>query len=136
MCFNCNSLCVFGLQVGTHLVALAAAAAEIPMYVLADTSKITAGSLETFAHPGVTFGREEDEEKDAEEVVRGWPCGDASSLYDVAKSSLSVRNVYFEKTPLSLVRGVVTEQGILDAENVSEIVQGCRRNYLDAFQLQ
>lgn len=56
---------------GSYLLALAAQAAGVPVYVAADTSKLSPGPLFSLAHPrGVA--EEEHEEKEAEEVTAAW----------------------------------------------------------------
>jgi translation initiation factor eIF-2B subunit delta len=77
-------------KVGTHLLALAARAEGVPVYVLADTLKVAAPSQPQ---------RFTVEEGKRQEVARArW---------------LEVRNVYFELTPAKLVTAYVTEEGVL-----------------------
>jgi translation initiation factor 2B subunit (eIF-2B alpha/beta/delta family) len=76
-------------KVGTRLLALAAASAGVPLYVVATTDKMAAAddAVET-------------EEMDASEVDSAPPRG------------VRCRNVYFEETPAQLVTGgVITEHG-------------------------
>ena len=56
---------------GSYLLALAAQAAGVPVYVAADTSKLSPGPLFSLAHPG-GVAEEEHEEKEAEEVTAAW----------------------------------------------------------------
>lgn len=58
-------------KAGTHLLALAAKAAGVPVYVAADSSKLSPGPLFSLAHPGGAR-EEEHEEKGAEEVAAAW----------------------------------------------------------------
>jgi translation initiation factor 2B subunit (eIF-2B alpha/beta/delta family) len=76
-------------KVGTHLLALAAKAEKVPLYVIAETLKVAAPSQPK------RFTVEEGKRR---EVTRlRW---------------LEVRNVYFEVTPAKLVTGYVTEEGL------------------------
>ncbi len=75
-------------KVGTHLLALAARAEKVPVYVLAETLKVAAPSQPK---------RFTAEEGDRKEVAR--------------QRWLEVRNVYFEVTPARLVTAYVTEEG-------------------------
>ena len=76
-------------KVGTHLLALAARAEKVPLYVLAETLKVAAPSQPQ---------RFTVEEGKRHEVSRmRW---------------LEVRNVYFEVTPARLVTAYVTEEGV------------------------
>ena len=54
-------------KAGTHLLALAAQAAGVPVYVAADTSKLSPGPLVSIAFPG-----EQQEEPAAGEVTAAW----------------------------------------------------------------
>jgi translation initiation factor eIF-2B subunit delta len=76
-------------KVGTRLLALAARAERVPLYVLAETLKVAAPSQPK---------RFTAEEGKRQEVARHrW---------------LEVRNVYFEVTPARLVTAYVTEDGV------------------------
>jgi translation initiation factor 2B subunit (eIF-2B alpha/beta/delta family) len=76
-------------KVGTYLLALAARAEKVPLYVLAETLKVAAPSQPK------RFSAEEGKRR---EVTRArW---------------LEVRNVYFEVTPARLVTSYVTEDGV------------------------
>lgn len=76
-------------KVGTHLLALAARAERVPLYVLADTLKVAAPSQPQ------RFTVEEGKRR---EVSR--------------ERWLEVRNVYFEVIPARLVTAYVTEEGV------------------------
>lgn len=114
---------------GTMLLALAARHANKPFYVLADTMKLSPGSLESLAHPGGFEVIEMVEEKDAAELQQGWP--GASVGRDVA-----IRNVYFELVPLDLLSSVVTEEGALDTGSVQSAINRWKEMYINAFQLR
>ena len=76
-------------KVGTYLLALAARAEKVPVYVLAETLKVAAPSQPK------RFSAEEGKRR---EITRArW---------------LEVRNVYFEVTPARLVTSYVTEDGV------------------------
>lgn len=63
-------------KAGTRLLALAARAAGVPMYVATDSGKLSPGPLFALAHPGgqKELPREEGgKEKGAEEVTAAWP---------------------------------------------------------------
>lgn len=57
-------------KAGTHLLALAAHAAGVLVYVAADTSKLSPGPLVSIAFPGEE--QEQQEEPAAEEVTAAW----------------------------------------------------------------
>ena len=77
-------------KIGTRLLALAAQAAEVPLYVLAETLKVSARSSPA------RFIAEEGKRK---EVAR--------------EKWLQVRNVYFEVTPAQLVTSYLTNEGVI-----------------------
>lgn len=58
-------------KAGTHLLALAAHAAGVPVYVAADTSKLSPKPLVSIAFPGEQQ-EEQQEEPAAEEVTAAW----------------------------------------------------------------
>ncbi len=124
-------------KVGTHLLALAAKEAKVPLYALADSSKIYLGPVEKLAHPGEGLGEDLGEEKAAEEVIKGWGRSkeEGGGKFCVPAPYV-VRNVYFEATPLDLVTAVVTEDGVMDAEAVGKEVERVKEVYIEAFQLQ
>jgi len=85
--------------IGTYLLALAAARADIPLYVLCETLKFD---------PRLRGDEVDLEEKEASEVVE--PA--------VLPSVVKVQNPYFDITPLELITGIITENGLLAAEEV------------------
>jgi len=85
--------------IGTYLLALAAAKTDIPFYVLCETLKID---------PRLRGGEIDLEEKKASEVVK------RGLLPPMAK----VKNPYFDITPLELITGIITENGLLAAAEV------------------
>lgn len=46
-----------------------------------------------------------------------------------------MRNVYFEATPLELVTGIVTEEGLLEPAQAVQQIEELKQLYIDAFQL-
>lgn len=112
-------------KVGTHLLALAAAAAGKKIYAAADTTKLSPGSLFNLAHPG-GIDRQFHEEKSVKEISAAWP-------EDVQITN--IRNVYFEDVPLSLFTGVVTERGMLEPEEVEKEVVRLGKLHKVAFTL-
>ena len=89
-------------KVGTHLIALAAEWQNVPVYVLCQTDK-----LQPLAHDNVPTI--ELEEKDGSEVI------------SERVENVNVRNIYFDFTTADLIRGIVTEHGILTTSDVLRI---------------
>jgi translation initiation factor 2B subunit (eIF-2B alpha/beta/delta family) len=85
-------------KIGTHMIALAAGELSIPIYAISDTSKFTS-RVETNTVLG--------ENRDGGEL---WPD---------APAGVSLLNRYFERIPLKLITGVVTEDGSLTAEKLT-----------------
>ena len=56
---------------GTHLLALAARQAGVPLYVVAGSGKLSPGPVEALAHPGLRAVQQH-EEKAAGEVTAAW----------------------------------------------------------------
>jgi translation initiation factor 2B subunit (eIF-2B alpha/beta/delta family) len=83
---------------GTRLLAHAASRYGVPVYVLAGREKFVSGEVE--AHLEIVEGA-------LDEV---WPN---------APDGITVRNPYFERTPLDLVAGVITDAGMLGADDVA-----------------
>lgn len=83
-------------KIGTRAAALAARAAGIPIYVLADRTKLLP--------PG--FPQPTHHQGPADEV---WQ----------APRGVQIWNRYFEATPLDWITGLVTEEGVVDAEAVT-----------------
>ncbi|MFC5280164.1 translation initiation factor 2 [Halorubrum rubrum] len=81
-------------KVGSYPLALAAADADVPAYVVAAADKVAAETA----------------------VVA--EAGDPSAVYD-GDAAVSVENPVFERVPGDLLRGVVTEEGILDRDAIA-----------------
>ena len=85
--------------IGTYQLALAAKMAGIPFYVLCETLKFD---------PRLRGGEVDLEEKEPSEVVKPGKL----------PPKVRVRNPYFDITPLELVTGMVTENGLLMPKKV------------------
>ena len=85
--------------IGTYQLALAAERAGIPFYVLCETLKFDSR---------LSSGEVDLEEKEPSEVV------EAGRL----PPEVRVKNPYFDITPLELVTGIVTENGLLTPEEI------------------
>jgi len=85
--------------IGTYQLALAAQKAGIPFYVLCETLKFD---------PRLKSGEVDLEEKEPAEVV------EPGKL----PPQVRVKNPYFDITPLELITGIVTENGLFNREEV------------------
>jgi ribose 1,5-bisphosphate isomerase len=83
-------------KIGTYALALAARESAVPLYVAALTDKLI---------PEGVRGRPE----------RVWDPGEV--LLD-PPPGVTIENRYFERVPLSLVKGIITERGVLDPEEI------------------
>jgi translation initiation factor 2B subunit (eIF-2B alpha/beta/delta family) len=94
-------------KAGTYLLALAAQDRGLPFYVACEALKVsTEQGWGTVVAP---------EEKEPEEVVpEGMP-------------GVSVRNVYFDRTPARLIASVITEDGVFRSEGIGALVERARR---------
>lgn len=89
-------------KIGTRPAAQAAKSAGIPIYALADTTKILPGGVPQSV----------DDDRPAAEV---WPD---------APQGVAIWNRYFEATPLSLFAGVVTEAGLRTPAELEQMRAG------------
>lgn len=96
-------------KVGTRATALAAAREDVPTYAVAARDKIAPHAEPNF------------EEDDPREVYDGNDTGDSDAGDGDAGGNLSVLNPTFDATPPDLLVGVVTEDGLLDAEDVADV---------------
>ena len=87
---------------GTRLLAAAAAQQSVPVYVVASRDKFMNHALAGLLRP-----RE----------------GDAAEIWDGAPAGVTVRNPYFESTPLDLAASVITDIGVLSAAMVPEVCE-------------
>jgi len=96
--------------IGTYQLALAAKMASIPFYVFCETLKFD---------PRLKGDEVDLEEKDTSEVV------EAGRL----PPEVNVKNPYFDITPLNLISGIVTENGLLTPEEIISYVAKQAVNY-------
>ncbi|MCJ7662819.1 MAG: translation initiation factor eIF-2B [Desulfobacterales bacterium] len=94
-------------KIGTYGLALAAKEKKIPFYVLAGTEK--------FLPPPFAQALRI-EKKDPKEITKE------------TMPHVVVENVYFDVTPLDLITGVVTQQGVIAGSEVRRLLQGMRIN--------
>jgi translation initiation factor eIF-2B subunit delta len=87
-------------KLGTHPLVLSASSSGVPVYLLASLLKLV---------PDGEVPETEDR-RSPEEVESG------------AMENVTVENIYFERVPLKLVTGVVTEDGVLSHEDVASRV--------------
>jgi translation initiation factor 2B subunit (eIF-2B alpha/beta/delta family) len=91
-------------KVGSYPLALAAHAAGVPVYVLCETLKF---------------------------APAGWPLVleemDPAELLPEPVAGLTVRNVYFDRTPAEYVTAIVTEQGTLQPDAVRPYAEATAR---------
>ena len=90
--------------VGTYPLALAAQKAAVPFYVFCETLK--------FDHRMRSDEVDLEEKEPSEVIGRG-----------KLPSQVSVKNPYFDLTPLELVTGIVTENGLLAPEGVTGYIK-------------
>lgn len=98
-------------KVGTTLIALAARRQGVPLYVACESLKVCAEVEEHFPS----------EEKEPEEVWADAP------------AAVTVRNVYFERTPADLVSAIITEQGVFRPDGLEPLVERARQ-YAEALR--
>ena len=91
-------------KAGTSLIAAVAADHGVPLYIVAHTWKI---------HPGETVVLEE---KDPSEVLKGI-------------HPFRIRNVYFDITPASRIKAVITEEGQMTTAQVSLAAESIRQSF-------
>lgn len=90
--------------IGTYQLSLTAKRAGIPFYVLCETLKFD---------PRLRSEEVDLEEKEASEVI------EPGRL----PPRVSVKNPYFDITPLELITGIVTENGVLKPEEVTHYME-------------
>lgn len=91
--------------IGTYQLSLTAKRASIPFYVLCETLKFD---------PRLRSEEVDLEEKEASEVIE----------LGRLPPGVSVKNPYFDITPLELITGIITENGVLKPEEVISYVRG------------
>lgn len=100
-------------KAGTALLGWAAQSHHIPFYVLCETLKI---SPHTWSETNTQENMAMLEEKEGTEVL-GHPM-----------QGVTVRNFYFDHTPAELVSKVITEQGVLNRQEIAHIAQQTRED--------
>ena len=90
--------------IGTYQLALVANKAGIPFYVLCETLK---------CDPRLSSNEVDLEEKEASEVI------EPGRL----PTKVRVKNPYFDITPMELITGVVTENGVLKPEEIGGYIK-------------
>jgi translation initiation factor 2B subunit (eIF-2B alpha/beta/delta family) len=98
-------------KVGTAMLATAAARAGVPVYVAATRDKFMDARVATLL---------EIVEHDPAEVWDGPPAG------------VTVRNSYFERLPIDLVAGIVSDAGLLTAGMIAEACRAASAGASDA----
>ena len=102
-------------KAGTALLGWSAHGYSVPFYVLCETLKISWQRWQDGAeHWQVNLALLE--EKEATEVL------------DQLINGVTVRNFYFDRTPHQLVSKVITEQGMLDENEIAEIARQVEHN--------
>ena len=99
-------------KIGTYSVALAAAAHDIPFYVAAPTS--------TFDLSIATGDEIPIEQRAAAEITHGFG-------RQTAPDGIDVYNPAFDVTPARLIKGIITEHGIIEPvtrERIAEVIAG------------
>lgn len=94
-------------KIGAHLLALAAYAAGVPVYVLCETIKIAAT----------------DSPLTLEEM-------DPTEILSHPMPGVTPRNMYFERVPAHLITGIITEQGRLTSDEIAAIAAEATRAYI------
>jgi translation initiation factor 2B subunit (eIF-2B alpha/beta/delta family) len=85
---------------GTRLLAAAASHRGVPVYVLAGREKFVSADVESKL-----------------EIVEGA----LDEVWPDAPANITVRNPYFERIPLDLIAGVITDVGLLGSDSVAEL---------------
>jgi eIF-2B alpha/beta/delta-like uncharacterized protein len=90
--------------VGTYLLALAAREAGVPLYVLSENAKFD---------PRMRSSDIEHEEKNPTELA----------AQGILPEGVVIKNPYFDLTPLNLVTGIITEEGLVLQRDVPAYVE-------------
>ncbi len=93
-------------KIGTHTLALVARAAAKPVYVLAESLKVTPSSYPL--------------------VIEEMPPDD---LLQEPTPNITARNIYFDVTPADLITDIVTEAGRMDADALARLATQAERAY-------
>jgi translation initiation factor 2B subunit (eIF-2B alpha/beta/delta family) len=84
-------------KVGSRMLAMAAASVGVPVYLIASRDKFCAPALAPF--------------------IRA-PDGDSREIWEKPPSGVAVRNPYFERVPIDLLTGLVTDAGLMPPNDV------------------
>ncbi len=95
-------------KVGTRMLATTASAQGVPVYVVASRDK--------FASPAVA----------ARLAVRE---GASAEVWIDPPPGVTVRNAYFEETPLDVVTAIISDSGILELSAVREVCEALDREF-------
>jgi methylthioribose-1-phosphate isomerase len=92
-------------KIGTYLLAIVAAAHQVPFYVVAPKSTV---DLNTASGEAIPIERRPDRE-----VTH---CGE----YRMVPEGVGVENPAFDVTPANLITAIITEEGIIPQENFAQ----------------
>ena len=98
-------------KIGTYLKALAAHANGVPFYAAVPTPTIDWGIEDAMAEIPI-----EERAEDEMRIVRGLDPDGRFAEVTIAPSTTAVANPAFDVTPAALVTGIVTEKGVVRAE--------------------
>lgn len=106
VCVGADTISPFGVtnKIGTLGLAMAAQCQDVPFYVLAGTEKCLYTDVEV---------KLETQTRPAGEILEGG-------------ESIEVLNFYFDRTPLQLVSGIITERGVWDVGELKRYFGGQR----------
>ncbi len=90
--------------IGTYLMALAANKHNIPVYILCESLKID---------PTLKSDEADLEEKNPNEMI----------IQGVFPPAITVKNPYFDITPVELITGLITEDGIIPQSEISAYIK-------------
>jgi translation initiation factor 2B subunit (eIF-2B alpha/beta/delta family) len=99
-------------KVGSRALALSAARGDVPVYAVAARDKVAPASSGD--------GAEGAPDRDGAAADFAQEFADRDALYD-GTGDLAVWNPVFDRTPADAVSGIVTEDGVLDADGVADV---------------
>ena len=99
---------------GTRMLAAAAAQQGVPVYVVATREKFVGHDVARRL------------------VVRE---GAPTEVWEAAPSEVTVRNPYFERTPLELVASLITDMGVIGAASAVEVCESTNVSYKHSIEL-
>jgi len=100
---GCDCICKKGVvnKIGTKGLAIAASGCDKPFYFLSEKSKFLPSKY--MVEPII-------EDNDPEEIFKG-------------EKDIDKKNIYFDVTPHKYYQGIVTEKGIINAEEIEAILE-------------